>query len=72
MKKSLLFASLIALVGSISSCKKTYQCECVWESGSLAGQTQTLETAEKVSKKDAQAWCDENSAALGSGSCSLK
>ncbi|MCI5056626.1 MAG: hypothetical protein MRY83_10990 [Flavobacteriales bacterium] len=67
----LIFLALI-LLGT--SCKKVYQCECTWNSGGNAGQVQTLQTAEKVSKSDAEDWCNENQEGISyaDGTCTLK
>lgn len=64
MKKVLLFVAVAAFVGTgMTSCKKTYDCEC-----SVGGVTATTNSVKKMSKDDAKLWCETNSA----GMCKLK
>lgn len=72
MKKVLVVA--VAGLFILASCKKEYSCECKWSGGSLDGQTTTLKSQTKISKKDAQAWCDENNSTSTSSTitCTLK
>lgn len=61
MKKVFILAAVGGLF-FVTSCKKTYTCECT-----VLGTTTSVE-AEFKKKADAEAWCEDDSAGL----CSLK
>lgn len=71
MKKVLPFVAAIALLGAVS-CKKEYTCECTYDDG--AGSTGSVSATATLSKKDAEAWCDDTQSAsvLTGYSCDLK
>ncbi|HRP52840.1 MAG TPA: hypothetical protein PLI97_04965 [Fluviicola sp.] len=62
MKKVVLFAVVVALTG-LTSCKKEWTCEC-----DVMGSKISTKSGTKLSKKDAETWCEKNS----SGMCNLK
>ena len=72
MKKVLLLA--VAGLFVLASCKKEYTCECNLTYTSGSSQVITLESAEKVSKSDAESWCEENNytSSGATSTCELK
>lgn len=64
MKKALLFFAGVAIVASLSSCKKTYACKCT----SSVGGTSTSVTSGsfKATKKDAEDTCSGSAYTTGS------
>jgi uncharacterized lipoprotein YehR (DUF1307 family) len=68
--KKLSILSALALVVSLTSCKKNYTCDCSGNSS-----TGSITYTAKMKKKDAQTWCtswDNSYKSVGGGSCSLK
>ncbi|MES2567934.1 MAG: hypothetical protein V4565_13760 [Bacteroidota bacterium] len=65
MKKITLLAAVI-VVASFASCKKIRTCKCTY-----GGQSITVDSDVKLSKKDAKTWCEGSTS--GSGySCELQ
>ncbi len=62
----------VAIVATLSSCKKNYTCECCVDCVGT-GEICTSETR-KLKKKEAQEWCDEGETSSGgcTTSCTLK
>lgn len=58
MKKVLSFVAVVALAASFTACKKDYTCTCT---ATAAGITTTSSATAKLSKKDAEAWCGDQS-----------
>lgn len=73
MKKSF-FLGIVVL--TIIGCKKKWTCDCTYEYtfGSSTYSTTTSEESEKISKKDAQEWCDQQAYSTNgySRSCELE
>jgi hypothetical protein len=68
MKKVLGFIAVSAFVFSMSSCKKTYTCECCASAG---GQKYCgSATSGKMKKKDAETWCTASGSS--GATCTLK
>jgi len=59
MKKIIVAFGVVALIAGTSSCKKTYDCTC-----DVFGTEITVTSEEKLSKKDAVAWCEDGSDGL--------
>lgn len=55
MKKSLLAIAIATMF--LMSCKKVYTCECTATAGDFK-MTVAVDSEEKLSKKDAKAWCE--------------
>lgn len=71
MKKIILPALFLgAIAFGSTSCKKDYTCECTF-SGSASG---SISETQKMSKKDAKAWCEESSSSANgiTVTCALK
>lgn len=66
MKKIVSIIGVVALVATLSSCKKNWTCECC----ATCGGTTSCATATsgKMKKKDAENWCNQGS--YSSSSCS--
>jgi hypothetical protein len=63
MKKALMFFAGVAIVASLSSCKKDYACKCTT---TVAGISATAEGATfKATKKDAEDSCSATATAGG-------
>lgn len=72
MKKFILPALFMgAIAFGSTSCKKDYTCECTISGGGVSG---TASATQNMSKKDAEAWCEESSTTSGSTTttCTLK
>ncbi|MFM7105732.1 MAG: hypothetical protein ACKOW8_09455 [Flavobacteriales bacterium] len=67
MKKSLLILSLVAFV--FASCKKDQTCECCFD---LLGVNTCSSTTAKMTKKDAETWCEGNTQGVSGVTCKLK
>ncbi|MBL0317180.1 MAG: hypothetical protein IPP69_16000 [Flavobacteriales bacterium] len=64
MKKALLFFAGVAIVASLSSCKKSYTCKCTVSGGGVSITTESAEF--KATKKDAEDSCSATASAGGS------
>ena len=62
MKKIIMAFGAVALFVGTTSCKKTYTCTC-----DVLGSSISVESETKMSKKDAEAWCETGS----NGTCTL-
>ncbi|GAB4206777.1 MAG: hypothetical protein Fur0023_16940 [Bacteroidia bacterium] len=72
MKKIASIIGAVAIVATISSCKKNWTCECTTTCGSTS--TTVSATSGKMKKKDAEAWCNQGNVSSSgcSSSCKLK
>ena len=68
MKKVLSIAAAVVMVAGLASCKKDRTCECTWDGDVIYTETQ------KLSKKDAEEWCEGSQTSSGGGTieCKLK
>ena len=57
MKKTLLIAAVALL--ALVSCKKDRTCTCTVDFGIEGVAIQTVSETQKLSKKDAEKWCDD-------------
>ncbi|GAB4449086.1 MAG: hypothetical protein OHK0036_05560 [Bacteroidia bacterium] len=72
MKKIVSIIGAVALVATLSSCKKNWTCECCT---SCSGTNTCVSgTSGKMKKKDAESWCSQGNTTYGScsTSCNLK
>ncbi|GAB4453728.1 MAG: hypothetical protein OHK0036_16820 [Bacteroidia bacterium] len=70
MKKVVSIVSAVAVIATLSSCKKNWTCECTTNCG---GTTATFSaTSGKMKKKDAETWCNNGNETSGSCSTSCK
>ena len=67
MKKSLLILSLVAFV--FASCKKDRTCECCAE---VLGTKSCATATAKMTKKDAETWCEGSTQGVSGVTCTLK
>jgi len=73
MKKSILLLSVFVTTFTLTSCKKVWNCECkTTASGTTT--TTTVSSDSKLSKKDAEAWCNQGDVSVGGVTveCNLK
>ncbi len=70
MKNLFIGLGVLAMIGA-TSCKKDYTCECTFEGNGVSG---SVAETSKLTKKDAQEWCDEGSTTSGgvTTKCELK
>ena len=68
MKKVLLIAAVAVL--ALSSCKKDRTCTCTVDLGIPGVPATVVSETQKLSKKDAEKWCDD-AAADGLATCEL-
>ncbi len=71
MKKIVSIIGAVALIATLTSCKKNWTCECCT---TCSGTTTCASvTSGKMKKKDAEAWCSQGNTTYGcSASCKLK
>lgn len=72
MKKLIILP--VAFAFMFVSCKKEYTCECTVDMTSLGGTktTASVDSGTKLSKKDAEAWCEESTSGYSYITCELK
>ncbi|MEN9347020.1 MAG: hypothetical protein ACOVOO_05825 [Flavobacteriales bacterium] len=61
MKKSVVFFAALALIASLSSCKKSFTCTCIYGTYSEFFDVTTYDQEvykKEMSGKDALEWCD--------------
>jgi len=70
MKNLFIGLGVLAMIGA-TSCKKDYTCECTVTGN---GTTASSSATSKMTKKDAQEWCDETSSSANGfeTKCELK
>jgi hypothetical protein len=59
MKKLAMVLGVATLFAGTTSCKKVYTCTC-----DVLGTNISVDSEEKISKADAEAWCEEGSGGL--------
>ncbi len=60
--------AVVAMAGSLTSCKKEYTCTCTTSGAGVSGSTSTTAT---MSKKDAEEWCGGSSASSTAGTTTI-
>lgn len=66
--KKLLILAVVAVGFTMTSCKKEYTCVCTVTGGT----TTEVKSGTKLSKKDAETWCEKSTNGISGVSCKLK
>jgi hypothetical protein len=65
--KKLFILAVVAIGFTMTSCKKEYTCACT-----VSGTTTEVKSGTKLTKKDAEAWCEKSTNGIAGVSCKLK